>query len=106
VDALLPSGRIAARRTAMARDGSAQVGDDDAGTHDNELGDRGFQQAAKLPRKIDRHARVHGTLLVEKALGSARREYALVPDVRMDVEAAATIEAEADEIRGLHVVAG
>src|SRR5689334_14387456 len=49
---------------------------------------------------------MHGALLVEEALRASRREHAFVPDVRVDVEAAAAVEAKADEVRGLDIVSG
>ena len=73
----------------MARDGGAQTGVTAVARPTIRLFDRCFQQTTELAREIDRHARVHGALLVEEALRSADREYALVPDVRMDVEPAA-----------------
>ena len=45
-------------------------------------------------------------LPVEKSLRSAGREHAVVPHVRMDVEALAAVEAKTDKILRLHVVAG
>src|SRR4051812_44940999 len=59
--------------------------------------DRRFEQAAELTREVDRHAGVHRPLLVEEALPPGQAEHAFMPDVRMDVEPLAAVEAEADE---------
>src|ERR1700722_520045 len=67
---------------------------------------RGFEQAAELARKIDRDACMHGSLLVKKALGAAQPKHPFVPDVGMNVEALAAIEAEADESLRGHIIAG
>ncbi len=49
---------------------------------------------------------MHRALLVEEALRAADAEHAFVPDVRVDVEPLASIEAEADELLGPDAVAG
>src|SRR5262249_15365063 len=69
-------------------------------------GDRRLEQAAELTRKIDRHARVHRSLLVEEALRTAPPERAFVPHSRVNVEALSTAEAKADELLRRDVIAG
>ena len=64
------------------------------------------QQAAELAREIHRNARMHGALLVEESLRPAGREHALVPGVRMDIEAAAAVETKAHEVFGFDIGAG
>src|SRR5205823_7356045 len=64
-----------------------------------------FEQASELAREVDGDARVHSALLVEEPLRPSRGVHAFVPDVGMNVEALAPIEAEAHEFRGLDVVA-
>ncbi len=56
-----------------------------------------LEQAAELLGELDRYARVHGSLPVEKALAAAQAEHAFMPDVRVDVEALFALEAKADE---------
>src|SRR6185503_7178443 len=68
--------------------------------------DRRLEEASELAREVDRHARVHGSLLVEEALRAARAEHAFVPHPRMNIEALVTAEAKADELLRRHVVAG
>src|SRR5450631_3326270 len=67
--------------------------------------DRRLEQASEFACEIDRDARVHRALLVEEALRAAEAENAFVPDVGVDVESLAAIEAEADEALRCHVVA-
>jgi hypothetical protein len=64
-----------------------------------------LEQATELAREVHGHARVYRALLVVEALGAAPREHAFVPYVRMDVEPASAVEAEAYEVLGLDVVA-
>src|SRR4029453_18847830 len=101
--ALLPSPRTATRGAAVACVRRAKAAHVIVGRRSV---DRRLEQAAELAREIDRYACVHGALLVEEALRAARCEDAFVPDVRMDVEAVAAVEAEADEVGRLDVVAG
>src|SRR6266446_1609982 len=67
---------------------------------------RRFEQAAELACEVDRHAGVDGSLLVEEALRSGHAEHALVPDVRVQVESLAAVEAEAHEALRPDIVAG
>jgi len=48
---------------------------------------------------------MNGALPVEEALRALLAEHAFMPDVGMDVEAAAGVEAKADEALGRDVVA-
>jgi len=59
--------------------------------------DRRFEEAGEFASEIDGDARMHGTLLVEETLSAAQPEHALVPDVGVDVQPSAPVEAEADE---------
>ena len=71
-----------------------------------ELLQRHLEEAAELAREVDRDAGVHGSLLVEEALRPTGAEHTLVPDVRMDVEPVAAVEAKAHEALRRHVVPG
>jgi len=57
-------------------------------------GERGFQQASKFSREIDRYARMHGSLAVKEALRAGNCEHTLVPDIRVDIQACAAVERE------------
>ena len=63
------------------------------------------QQAAKFPREIHRYPGVHRALLVKEALGSRESEYALVPNIGVDVQSMAAVKAKTDEILGSNIVA-
>src|SRR5215470_14259805 len=89
---------LLARRTAASYRARAQL-------ILREASYRCLEEAAKLARKVHRHARMHRALLVEEALHTAQTEHPLVPDVRVDVEALTTVEAETDEPLRRHVVA-
>ena len=55
--------------------------------------------------KIDRDSRMYDPLLVEELLRSAKCEHSIVPNVRMNIETASTIEPKADEVRRTNIVA-
>src|SRR5437867_11523156 len=67
---------------------------------------RRFEQAAELACEVDRDAGVDGALLVEEALHSGDAEHPFVPDVRMQVESLAAVEAEAHEALRPDIIAG
>ena len=56
------------------------------------------QKAAELAREIDRYSGVHSALLVTEAQRVAQSRYTFVPNIRVDVEAYAPIEAETHEV--------
>src|SRR5436190_21180453 len=89
---------------AFAQPGLRQPRATSSGPINVALRERRFEQAAELAREIDRHARVHGALAVEKALRAADGEHAVVPDVGMDVEPLSAVEAEAHEMLRSDVV--
>ncbi len=60
---------------------------------------------AEFPAEIAADAGVDGALAVEKTLGVGEREYPLVPDVGVDVEALASAEPEGPEAVRRDVVA-
>src|SRR5664279_989322 len=70
------------------------------------VADRRLEKTCELAREIDRDARVHRALLVEESLRAGEAEDAFVPDVGMDVEALAAVEAKAYESLRRDVVAG
>ena len=78
---------------------------DDSGSDDESVVEIRFEQAAELARKIHRDARVDGALAVEETLRGAKRENTLVPDIRVDIQAARTVEAKTDEIIRRNIVA-
>ena len=49
---------------------------------------------------------MHRALLVKKALCSGQAKHALVPDVRMNIQAATAVKPETDKVRRLDVVTG
>jgi hypothetical protein len=67
--------------------------------------DCSFEQASELPGEADGDACVHDALPVEESLRAAETEDTFVPDVRVDVETLAAVEAKGDEALRRHIVA-
>ena len=62
------------------------------------------QEAAERACGIDRYSGVHSALLVKEAQRVAQSRYTFVPDIRVNVEAYAPIEAETHEVLSVSTV--
>ena len=69
-------------------------------------GERDFQQAVEFSWEVDRHPRMHCSLLVEEPVFATDGKDSLVPDIRMYVETLIPAEQKTDEIFGTDVIAG
>src|SRR5580700_5681527 len=65
-----------------------------------------LEQTAEFPGEIHGNASVDRTLPVKEALSAAQREDPFVPDVRVDIQALAPVEAKTHESARVHVIPG